>query len=212
MFVYKNRSSQLHHFEAAYNFFQLQVRWICTGFYQALRWLRRSVRQKMFPLVECTLHAGAGVTQYCFACLRQAVPCNQYTHRDSSQYGEVQVEVDECGCTDVHDSVSTSFLGTSFQVIIAVESWEESTRHAAASSDFSKDDSEWCNVKCILLCHSVFWCFSSRIHSADAFGLSKATCHWDSRHCCGSVPGGCKARESVREGPDPEKLRTKHRG
>ena len=32
MFVYKNRSSQLHHFEAACNFFQLQVRWICTGF------------------------------------------------------------------------------------------------------------------------------------------------------------------------------------
>ena len=99
----------------------------------------------MFPLVECTLQAGAGDTQYFFACLRQAVPCNQYTHThtDSSQYAEVQVEVDECGCTDVHDSVSTSFLGSCFQVIIAVESWEESTRHAALSSDFiNKDDSE----------------------------------------------------------------------
>ena len=61
--------------------------------------------------------------------------CNHYTHPDSSQYAEVRIEVDERGCTDVHD-VSTSFLGSCFQVIIAVESWEESTRHAAASSDF----------------------------------------------------------------------------
>ena len=81
--LFPYRSSQLHHFAAAYNFFQLQVRWISVHNKQKYRLKSMNVDVQMYMIL--------------------------YLH---------------------------SFLAHVSQVIIAVESWEESTRHAAARGDF----------------------------------------------------------------------------